>query len=375
MTTQTRDQSSTVTITTYLNGVPTVSKTSSRVHREYFSKSDTTRRARPLDLFAGGTAITRLDNSYDYDITTAPVINGNVQGPSSYWAPISIVFPTHGLQKTHIDGKLRGKIKDQNVNLAQAMGEYRQTAGLFSDIAIDLFKTYRSIRSGSAIRDLVRELRRPSGVKRKSAAKRWLEYQYGILPLLSDLHGFAEQLNKKLIDGTYVYVRASMSEEIRNTSVGPNTSYPTIPCPISKITSSRYSVRGVARFKIQAAWLKELSEVGITNPIYAAWELMPYSFVIDWLFNVGEYLSSLDALNGVSDLRVIRGDKLIQSIYYESWGTGRFKQTSITRDTPSSGLAMPHFGYKPSESLTKIANGLALLSATGLSNKRSRGGL
>jgi hypothetical protein len=38
----------------------------------------------------------------------------------------------------------------------------------------------------------------------------------------------------------------------------------------------------------------------LSNPAALAWELVPYSFVVDWMIPVGDYLSSLDAVNGLT---------------------------------------------------------------------------
>jgi hypothetical protein len=44
-----------------------------------------------------------------------------------------------------------------------------------------------------------------------------------------------------------------------------------------------------------------LASLGVTNPLEIAWELVPFSFVVDWALPVGQYLSSLDAMFGYDD--------------------------------------------------------------------------
>lgn len=43
-----------------------------------------------------------------------------------------------------------------------------------------------------------------------------------------------------------------------------------------------------------------LAQTGIDNPALLAWELLPYSFVVDWFLPVGNYLESLNAFSGFS---------------------------------------------------------------------------
>jgi hypothetical protein len=43
--------------------------------------------------------------------------------------------------------------------------------------------------------------------------------------------------------------------------------------------------------------LKDVSELGLSNPLSTLYELTPYSFVLDWVVPVGDWLSVLDAGN------------------------------------------------------------------------------
>ena len=58
----------------------------------------------------------------------------------------------------------------------------------------------------------------------------------------------------------------------------------TISCLIKPVSSSRIV----------------LGQLGFDNPALIAYELMPYSFVVDWFYNIGDYLQSQTALAGLS---------------------------------------------------------------------------
>jgi hypothetical protein len=51
--------------------------------------------------------------------------------------------------------------------------------------------------------------------------------------------------------------------------------------------------------------LKQLNTLniwGLTQPVEAIWELIPFSFIIDWFFNVGETLASFTPNYGIESL-------------------------------------------------------------------------
>ena len=48
-------------------------------------------------------------------------------------------------------------------------------------------------------------------------------------------------------------------------------------------------------YDVPNTFLREFSTLGLTNPAVVAWELVPYSFVLDWLVPIGSWLDLLDA--------------------------------------------------------------------------------
>jgi hypothetical protein len=105
-----------------------------------------------------------------------------------------------------------------------------------------------------------------------------------------------------------------------------------------------------------------------------AWELVPFSFVVDWAFPVGTFLSSLDALLGYEDAYyssslLVRaewrdvgrtqqtGNQLIANNF-----VGTKKMVYLKREVSSS-VPIPHPPrLRDPRSLTRMANGLALLA-------------
>jgi hypothetical protein len=57
--------------------------------------------------------------------------------------------------------------------------------------------------------------------------------------------------------------------------------------------------------ELSSPHLSELQQLGLTNPALVAWELVPFSFVFDWFIQVGDWLTGLTALQGVTVRRIM----------------------------------------------------------------------
>lgn len=323
------------------------------------SRSNTVRRVRPADPFASGTAYTaytRTSEDRRYIRPPNMLPGWRVLQPAHY--DMSYGWHSVSADWTAVESRLRAKIKDQNVNLAQNVAEYRQASSMFKGLVSDIVQTFRSLRSGRAFSEFVRILQRPKSKNELAIANRWLQYQYGLKPLMSDLYGTSDALAKRIRDGMYLHVRSKLNIGLNGTQTSGDG--------LKLVWRWDTELRGVARYKISDPSMKMLSQFGITNPLLLAWELIPYSFVVDWLFPVGNFLSSLDALNGTSDLRVITAATEVHTWSHQGkYGGGTpniFTGLRYTRNAPKTTLALPKLGYKPSSSLTAVLNGLALLT-------------
>lgn len=250
--------------------------------------------------------------------------------------------------KLHI--KLRNDSKDEVMNLAQNLAEYRQTSSMFVSLAKDVYKTWRQIRRTGGI---------PRGRDSlsKRAANRWLEYQYGLKPLMSDLYNTFERMNEIIPRPVYRRVKAN-SKFIRT-----DVQYESAPGVIYRHRLSEVSLRSRMTAVIQHNTIRRAAEYGMVNPLMLAWEVIPYSFVVDWLIPVGDIISSLDAEVGLSYVLYENGWKLNESQISTVSGGGRgtYRYELVERFQGYEFDLGSAFSYSPSTSFTAVLNGLALL--------------
>lgn len=62
---------------------------------------------------------------------------------------------------------------------------------------------------------------------------------------------------------------------------------------------TNYTTRIGLRYAIDNRLHSFLGQTGFTNPVNLTWELLPYSFVVDWFLPIGPYLETLSAWGGL----------------------------------------------------------------------------
>lgn len=185
------------------------------------------------------------------------------------------------------------KLNDQVVHLAQIVAERAQTAEMITGTVIRIAKLITSPRK--MLLSFV------NGNMGKTAAKTvsndYLALQFGVKPLLSDVYGAAVSLARLSVDQQTdrVVVR---SRKTRRDFMNVSTS--TFDTATKKLVHVEVTVSYVLEYKIQNGLSSELQKFGLINPAEIAWELMPWSFVVDWFLPIGNYITSLSADCGLT---------------------------------------------------------------------------
>lgn len=275
--------------------------------------------------------------------------------------------------------RARGNLKQLDINLGIAFAERNRTARLVGDTTIRLSRSLQDLRRGR-IRSAMNRLgissskREPRG---GNVPRKWLELQYGWKPLLSDVYGACDALSKRDKDDWRVTAkgRASDRQEFR---YQVNLGYPGGPYDGANVVARR-DRRVYARIDAlpQNEAIISLASLGITNPLLIGWELVPFSFVVDWFLPIGSWLESLDALLGYenayysSSFRVeaVWNDDFSQRIDapsgpgYMSASYSGYKRLFQLKRSVSNSVPIPKFPrIKDPFSLGHMANGLALLT-------------
>jgi len=190
----------------------------------------------------------------------------------------------------------RLKLAQSDVNLGAALGELRETISHLSDTAERLFrwmKWAKQSKWSSIRRDI--GLKRPGTRHGGTLSQNWLEYQFAWLPLMGDVFGTWSEAQKAMLSKAMV-VNVTRKVSDSGTLVF-NSSTATAPYNVMSIPFE-LGVTCHLQANLSSPGLNRLAALGLINPLAIAWELMPFSFVIDWAIPVGSVLEALTSTIG-----------------------------------------------------------------------------
>lgn len=194
--------------------------------------------------------------------------------------------------------KLVDKVRNGPASLGEDLAQWRQAAQMITGRAQDLRHLLWGITNnhpgairyalrdvgavglkGAKYKDLLSRLRKTSPTLRM--ANLLLEFNFGWQPIIQDIYDYCGVWNKDLPAGSFQAQARGQYLRTVNRSVYKSTFNGTLLCRMG----CRASVSNPNAFLLQ--------QMGIANPVEVAWNVLPWSFLADWLFDVSSYLGSL----------------------------------------------------------------------------------
>lgn len=134
----------------------------------------------------------------------------------------------------------------------------------------------------------------------KAAASSFLLYRYGILPLMSAVEDACEVVNR---------AQGRVRQTCRGAAATNKTVTSNFSADLFGIHRQSYTVTKVETLSVRAMNLDEYvatfgTNAGLSfkNLATLPWELLPYSFVVDWFTNIGDFVGSLVPVPGLTAL-------------------------------------------------------------------------
>lgn len=207
------------------------------------------------------------------------------------WVRGSVLHPgAHGLQLwdpipySDLYARLLDKLNEQtrsSLDLSVDLAEAGSTARMFN--ALDHLDQFH--RSFFSTRKLSRLLEAT-----KWAGQQWLIYTYGVRPLISSIHGAADESVRVVLNATQRYkVRVSESKATASVSMYLYSGRYSVPLP-SKGTNKR-SLQIILDLATPSFDLARWTSL---NPVSLGYELIPFSFVLDWVIDIGSFIRNYE---------------------------------------------------------------------------------
>lgn len=250
--------------------------------------------------------------------------------------------------------KCLNEFADQKANIGENLATLRQTLQLVSNpsgsltkLVKELIEVGRSKKFFPYLRKSVRDIRRAGPVNK--TAEEYLKYVYGWKPLMQDVHGLIEMSKASAKQDLLLHAREKKS----TTEQAGDKSFRDISNG-ADLTVNKVDIKSTMRASLWARidpnyrGTRSLNQLGLVNPASLAWELVPWSFVVDWVLPIGPVLQALTApagllfVDGSIAIRVSgNGDYTLRRSLVDGYiGDGNFQV-----NTPSTGL-IRYEGYR-----------------------------
>jgi len=383
----------------YSNGVLVDSSSRSITTRGHVIVSTTTPgfrslKSRLLPINPWNFAIFATDDlpgSHRLSFVEIPVTHNFYFGSSAgtYFAPPGLSYDSN------LKNKAISKLEDRahssiSANIAQDIFQLHQLKRLVAStgkrMVLSLTKIDRRDYVGAiaalglySVKDIALVKKVTSALK--TTAQNWLEIQYAWKPLLKDIDGLISLLNQTIAVNPPVLTVRSRSRLEKRYTLDQGPFFPSgnvIPMEVIE----QHSVKIVVHYTIHDKLRTYVQQLGLTNGVNLAYEVLPFSFVADWFYPLGPYLESLTAWEGFTfkDGSITQTVKQNVSSYFEethdfgsnvqvkSGGYRRFGmigRREVLSNFPTKDLPRP----KNPVSLTHALNAIALV-VTGFKDPR-----
>lgn len=232
-----------------------------------------------------------------------------------------------------VDNDLRAKIRQEVANVPEIVAEARKSIGMVGSIVRDIFGMMKDLLRGQpqrAVNLLIRGNESRRGGLSQGLANRWLEFSFGVKPLYQDAKAIAKDVVSRLNDpqnreitANVFQVRNIVGDAYMKPPVGQ--SYPWYKAAVQCVVKAEAEYV----YRIDNPVTAAASAYQLDDPLSLAWELVPLSFVVDWFVPIGEYLSSIRDVKGITGIRSFRYLKGKGQIIKSSrvLGVTRYSQT------------------------------------------------
>lgn len=253
------------------------------------------------------------------------------------WFPADTYSSNGGFttdERTSVENRAISKFRDELGSKASnltALMEADKSLQMITKRGLQLAKAARELRQ-LRLADAARTLAIPDDAKRDvigRASKKhlfsgmWLEYWLGWAPMIGDIYTSIDVLQQPF-PTDMIEVRATDTKSIQIGTVQREwfvdryiNRYYNLQSGTVKCNVGLYGEIEVLNSNLFLA-----SQLGLTNPALTAWDLVPFSFVVNWFVPVSSFLAGMDLAPGI---RIANGGRTYKFIHSSTVRTSKLE--------------------------------------------------
>lgn len=227
---------------------------------------------------------------------------------SPYWRPFSVLGTEaltqhlgHGINIANLYDKAgtdaRANVAAPDLQGAVSLGELRETLSFLRNPAKALLKFANEAKASK------RKLKSDRLHELKTVADfvgdNWLAYRYAVRPIQQDIQGGMDALFRLAQENPVRLTARGYASDSSNTSQ-TYTYSSGATFRSTKTTNTTVTIRAGVLYE-QGSGFDPYGFGNAEIPL-AAWEMIPFSFVVDWFANIGSFIGALTPRVGVTNL-------------------------------------------------------------------------
>lgn len=227
------------------------------------------------------------------------------------WAEVyNLVVPDVGSLRAEAVTAAYARVDVSELELLASLGEMPETVDWFRDVLKRLIAAMAALKKRQYL-DLLNQAKTllKSGKGRKRAAKRtaaltedsWMEWRYAIRPLIFEVQAYLAALETKIESEHRKTARKSTFDIVQSTSY-QHTSDFIFKTDVKKDSTISRHIRAGVLYSLNPELTGWWTHLGLDAPVSAAWAVTRLSFVLDWFFNIGQWIASWEPRLGLTPL-------------------------------------------------------------------------